>query len=94
MRRYVFIFIVLAILTPVIGYAMMHGAAHLIPMSSDGTASQILLAVLIIGIAITVPYLMLKASFFSAHAQNPRKEKELNLKDIPKDKEQAAKKKN
>lgn len=81
--------VLLVMLIPLVGYALMHGLIYLFPMegSSDNTASYLFYTLIIIGLGLGVPCLMLKTGFHAAHTRN-HKEKELSLADVPKDKEQ------
>ncbi|MBI1275542.1 hypothetical protein GC177_06185 [bacterium] len=90
MRRYLPLFIMLAIIIPVVAYLIMHGVVQVVPLSEDNFGLQLFLTLFVIGLGVTAPYLMLKTAFFSAHLKNSE-EKELHLRDIPKDKRQAGK---
>ena len=68
----------------VVGYAVMHWLVLASPTGANNIFIAIGLMLAIIAIGLVVPYLMLKSGFHAAHLQNPQ-EKELELKDLPKD---------
>lgn len=71
----------------VAGYAVMHGLIYALPVSENNTTVNILFTCFIIAMGLAIPYFMLKIGMHEAHLQNPD-EKELRLRDIPKDKQQ------
>ncbi len=77
--------IILIIAIPVLGFSIMYGLAYLLPIASD-LLPQLLFTVLLIGLGLAVPYWFLKLGAHEAHRNNPE-EKELTLKEIPKDKD-------
>jgi hypothetical protein len=79
--------VILAAAIPVLGYGVMHGLALILPMDDGSTGTHLLLTAAIIFLGLAVPYWMLKAGLISAHKRNP-KERELQLKDFPKDRGQ------
>lgn len=76
------------ILLPVVGYGIMHMLVYVLPMSGPAVWADFLFTLLLIALGLSIPYWMLKIGFHYAHTQNSD-EKELNIKDIPKDKDQA-----
>lgn len=81
----------LIIILPVLGYVIMRGMTE--SFDNDGTASgeHAITYILLIAVALAIPFIMLKSVFKSAH-MGDRHEPEIELKDIPKDKEQIARK--
>lgn len=79
------------IVLPVVGYLIMRAIPE--SYNDDGTATglHIITYLVLIAVGLTVPFLMLKSSMKSAKMGDSR-ERELHLKDIPKDKEQIARK--
>lgn len=61
--------------------------ASIFQMSTENTGTHLFFICLIIAVLLGVPYLILKAGFHAAHANNPAQD-ELSLKDIPKDEDQ------
>lgn len=68
------------------GYALMHGLAYVLPLSEENEATQWFYPVFITLFALAIPFWMLKAGFHKAKMDNPQ-EKELHLKDLPKEKD-------
>ena len=85
--------VIVTMLIPVVGYGIMHALVYVLPMGEHTGGAHLALTVLIIFLGLAVPYWMLKAGLFKAHLGNP-KEKELQLKDFPKDRVQIAREQN
>lgn len=72
------------------GYALMHALVYIMPMSvNSNTAIYIVFTLAIIALGLFIPYAMLKTGMHTAHKYN-NTEKEVELADIPKDKQQMA----
>ncbi|NBO17822.1 MAG: hypothetical protein EBV03_01080 [Proteobacteria bacterium] len=69
------------------GYAIAHGLTIVLPPSQHGGIYYGLLTVFFSVLLLAVPYWMLKLGSRARHDANHR-ERELTLKDIPKDKDQ------
>ena len=82
-----FWFVVIAAAIPFVGYGIMHGLTYLFPMSEDTPYTHLFYTVILIALGLLIPYWMLKTGIHAAHLRDPG-EKELQLKDIPKDKDQ------
>ncbi|MFO1242267.1 MAG: hypothetical protein U1E36_03585 [Rickettsiales bacterium] len=76
---------------PIIGYLVMRMLPQSFETDGDDTTWHVIAYLMLIVVALGVPFLMLKSIFKSAHL-NDRREPEVELKDIPKDKEQIARK--
>ena len=79
--------VLIVIALPVVGYAVAHGLTFVFPPSQYGSLYYGFLTVFFAVILLAVPYWMLKLGSRARHDANP-KERELTLKDIPKDKDQ------
>lgn len=86
------VFTALAIVAiPVLGYAVMHGLLHFFPMEDNNPAVYLAVTVLIIAIGLATPWWLLKTGLYEAQLNNPS-EKPVDLADVPKDREQLARK--
>ena len=74
------------LLIPLIGYAIMHALVYILPVSASHNM-QLLVTIMIIALGLCIPYWMIKAGFHKAHLTNPQ-ESELELRDIPKEKQE------
>jgi putative flippase GtrA len=88
MKKWEQVFTIMSILLiPVIGYVIMHALVYVLPVSASHSV-QLLFSIIIIAMGLTVPYWMIKAGFHKAHLANPQ-ESELELQDIPKEKQES-----
>lgn len=71
----------------VISYAIAHGLVLLYPPSEQNAGFHAILTLLLILILLAAPYFALKLMSHAAHLKNPE-EKEIHLRDFPKDKKQ------
>lgn len=71
---------------PVIGFTGMYMFVYILPLS-DNVLIQIFYTLVLIALGLAIPYWILKLGIHEAHLANPE-EKELELKDVPKDKQQ------
>jgi hypothetical protein len=86
-RRFVF-FLVLAAAVALAGSAVMYGAVFTAPLAENTKGvTPYLVTLFIIAVGLAAPYWVLKLSVHAAHERDPR-EKEVALKDIPKDKDE------
>ncbi len=87
MRRYqrFWFYLALAAGVALAGSALMYGAVFTVPMQGN-VIGPLAVTLFIIFAGLTVPYWVLKLSVHAAHERDPR-EKEVRLKDIPKDKD-------
>jgi hypothetical protein len=83
------LFLLLGLFIPVAGYSLMHSMFYVLPMSEDSTGMHLFLTLFIIALGLCVPYWMLMAMAHKAHLSDPR-EREMHLKDIPKDEQELA----
>ncbi len=83
-RSKIVMFGILILALPVMGYAISRGVIYALPMYNDAAiiVGGIITAMLLLG----APYLMLKALFHNAHLD--RGERELELKELPKNAQQ------
>lgn len=77
-------------LLPLLGYGLTYGLNIAAPMSEGGMSYHVLFILLIIVMGLGVPYWMMKLLSRAAHVQNPQ-EKEFQLSDLPKDKDDSDK---
>ena len=75
------------IILPIAGYSIAYGLTLVAPMGASSTFYHLFYTVLVIAIGLGVPYWMLKLVSRVAHGVNTE-EKEMQLDDIPKDKDQ------
>jgi hypothetical protein len=87
-RRYIYI-VALIVLIPLVGYALMHALAYIVPMSEHNVGANLIFTVTLIALGLLIPYWMLKLGFHKAHMRDPA-EKDFHLGDLPKDKDQIA----
>ena len=73
------------------GYTVMYLLTYTVPMGHTSGFNQALYAFVLIIIGLAVPYWILKLVLHEAHKRDSS-EKEITLKDIPKDKEELARK--
>lgn len=74
------------LLIAVVGYAIMHLTVYVLPMSEDSVFIDLAFTLFIIALGLVVPYWMLKFSIHQVHLRHPE-EREIELKDLPKDQE-------
>jgi hypothetical protein len=85
LQQYKFIFYILIIASlPIAGYVIMRGLSYTFFTSTENAIWLAIFMVLIIVIGLVVPYLMLKLWFHAAHLRD-KHEKDISLKDLPKD---------
>ena len=79
-----------AVLIPLLGYALMHVLIYIYPLSQESHFLRYTIYTLaLIVLGLVIPYAMLKAGVAAAKLRNPD-EKSLEIKDIPKDKDELA----
>lgn len=82
---YMYIFAI--IILPVLGYGITYGLTVIFPITQLAGIPQAFLVLIITCFLLVVPYWMLKFMGTAAHRMDPE-EKEFELEDLPKDKEQ------
>jgi len=75
------------IVLPIIAFALSYGLNEVAPLSSNVDIYTAFFMLLLIAIGIGVPYAMLKLMSQASHIAHPE-EKVIEIKDIPKDKDQ------
>jgi hypothetical protein len=83
-----FSMVALVVLLPIVGSTIMYFSIYAVPMTDHPSYRYVVYTALVIALGLLVPYFMLKAFSIAAHQWDPR-EKELHMKDLPKDKDQA-----
>lgn len=86
-RHRIFYIIAVIVLLPLLGYGIPYGLNLAVPMSENGTPYHLFYYIFLIAVVLAVPYWMLKLMSRAAHKVNPE-EKEMQLEDVPKDKEE------
>lgn len=78
--------VLVIIALPILGYVLTYGMNLIMPMSEHGTGYHLALVIAIFAMGMLVPYFMIKLLSRAGHLVDPQ-EKEVRMRDIPKDKD-------